>query len=927
MIKLIYPDANEELLASCEGSLAKVITSDLKSIKQASSNSITKEMLEECKPDKDHFLIHFIGVGDYEKYGFNKNADAFTKEANQKYYKTFEEGGHLFREHNSSNPEVNAIGQLKKAMYNPEMGRIELAVWGNIKKAAQEYEEALAGKPLSCSMGCFPRGTKVTMEDGSYKTIEEIKINDIIQSGSNNASNIVDTFNYKYSGNKISLNAVGLTEPIVCTGNHPIFIRRYTTSLLQDAPAICPVCGAHVKYLKTHIKRFKDDKHKAFWNTYKEALSKYEEKFVDADQVQAGDYLVSICDLPNKSNTQEEINFARFLGYFVAEGNFIKYRGKDAKLKKNPYRAVQLNFSINEDAYVNEVVSILKSFCPNTNITTQKRDKKNVYIISMYNKDFATKVFNACNEYSHGKILDQKLINNWGRACRENFLDAYVNGDGTFSKINNTLSWTTVSKSLAAQLQNIANSLGLTPHFYITEEKLRNCRNVNHLVKHREFYTGTLSQKDLYKNNFKFSKISDNTKLICNNDLVYASQFVENNLCYHKISNINIESVNDFEVFNLEVENDHTYLAQNIIVHNCSIKFDRDSITGKLCANSSQYEEHMKKHPGQYIPEYKKYAFVYNDTPKFFDLSIVKRPAERIAHYLEYKFASDNTKDWLKTASDNNGCIPSVLLAEMEGIKYSLETKFASQKKSSLLDQLKQKENEFADAIANKSASDSISIYIKGAAINSFSKDYELSNEELKSIADSKIRPESFFRELAKRASVLSFNSFVNYIYPEKDECKDEAIKLASTCMLPCLFNNLEDTGIDISALEDIFNSGSALDCIADNADADPVQDLMDQVSEKFSLDEDKKEKRIINITIINANNDKNNLDQILPSILKSASEVDTNSLLYNKAKKYAASYAVYKIAAINDIEKFKGEKLNDASLYSLIAQNYIYNF
>lgn len=512
MIKLIYPDANEELLASCEGSLAKVITSDLKSIKQASSNSITKEMLEECKPDKDHFLIHFIGVGDYEKYGFNKNADAFTKEANQKYYKTFEEGGHLFREHNSSNPEVNAIGQLKKAMYNPEMGRIELAVWGNIKKAAQEYEEALAGKPLSCSMGC-------------------------------------------------------------------------------------------------------------------------------------------------------------------------------------------------------------------------------------------------------------------------------------------------------------------------------------------------------------------------------------------------------------------------------SIKFDRDSITGKLCANSSQYEEHMKKHPGQYIPEYKKYAFVYNDTPKFFDLSIVKRPAERIAHYLEYKFASDNTKDWLKTAADNNGCIPSVLLAEMEGIKYSLETKFASQKKSSLLDQLKQKENEFADAIANKSASDSKSVYIKGAAINSFSKDYELSNEELKSIADSKIRPESFFRELAKRASVLSFNSFVNYIYPEKDECKDEAIKLASTCMLPCLFNNLEDTGIDISALEDIFNSGSALDCIADNADADPVQDLMDQVSEKFSLDEDKKEKRIINITIINANNDKNNLDQILPSILKSASEVDTNSLLYNKAKKYAASYAVYKIAAINDIEKFKGEKLNDASLYSLIAQNYIYNF
>ena len=154
MNKIIYPDANEQLSSELQGKFATFIDHDkfYGHVKQASSNVITKAMLEDCKPDKDHFLIHFTAVGDYEKYGFNKNADSFPKFANQKYYKTFETNAHLFREHRSDNPS-KAIGIIKKAMYNPEMGRIEVAAWANIKKASEEYEKAKNGLPLSCSMG------------------------------------------------------------------------------------------------------------------------------------------------------------------------------------------------------------------------------------------------------------------------------------------------------------------------------------------------------------------------------------------------------------------------------------------------------------------------------------------------------------------------------------------------------------------------------------------------------------------------------------------------------------------------------------------------------------------------------------------------------------------------------------------------------
>lgn len=154
MKKLIYPDSNSSLFNSLDGVMVSVIrdTNFYTNIKKASSSAISRQLLEDCKPDKDHFLIHITAIGDDETYGFNKNADGFPKKANEKYYKTFETNANLFREHNSSSKD-NRIGIIKAAAYNNDMHRIEVVAWANIKKAAAEYETALSGKPLSSSMG------------------------------------------------------------------------------------------------------------------------------------------------------------------------------------------------------------------------------------------------------------------------------------------------------------------------------------------------------------------------------------------------------------------------------------------------------------------------------------------------------------------------------------------------------------------------------------------------------------------------------------------------------------------------------------------------------------------------------------------------------------------------------------------------------
>jgi hypothetical protein len=150
VLKVHYQTDQEVLFAACGGMMSTLIDTE-RGVKCAASDAIGRDVIEAMRPDKDHFLQHVVAMGDHELYGPNRNADAWTKEANSTCYPTFVKYGHYFREHRHSNPAL-AIGSIKHAAYNDRMARIELLVWGHKKKAAEEYAAARAGKPLSYSM-------------------------------------------------------------------------------------------------------------------------------------------------------------------------------------------------------------------------------------------------------------------------------------------------------------------------------------------------------------------------------------------------------------------------------------------------------------------------------------------------------------------------------------------------------------------------------------------------------------------------------------------------------------------------------------------------------------------------------------------------------------------------------------------------------
>lgn len=154
MIKIHYQDDQENLLAECGGHMSALISTE-RGVKSAASDLIDKDTVERFRPPDSHFLVHCIAMGDQETYGPNKNGDGWPKEGLARKHQTFVSNGHFFREHRNRDPKQK-IGDIKYAAYKPVsdggMGRVELLMWGDKEKAAEEYEMAKEGKELCFSM-------------------------------------------------------------------------------------------------------------------------------------------------------------------------------------------------------------------------------------------------------------------------------------------------------------------------------------------------------------------------------------------------------------------------------------------------------------------------------------------------------------------------------------------------------------------------------------------------------------------------------------------------------------------------------------------------------------------------------------------------------------------------------------------------------
>lgn len=317
----------------------------------------------------------------------------------------------------------------------------------------------------------------------------------------------------------------------------------------------------------------------------------------------------------------------------------------------------------------------------------------------------------------------------------------------------------------------------------------------------------------------------------------------------------------------------------------CSIPHDFCSCCKKASRTPREYCTHLKEKLLQYLPEYQKYAFMINKQPKFKDISAVEKPADRIAHFLEYMFGEG--PEMAKAASSNR-IITGAEWATFYGMPEDedISRYFLCGQKGALLEKLAAEEAWLEKTLHNKEASSNMKLDFVRSSIP-YLQDGDLADEDLEAIRY--VRPGTLFSELSKRSAILPIRSFMAYISGQKLNELDPVLVKQACCCMPGMFQKLMAQGCGASEMLGMFDGSDSLSAACDSANGDIIQKIMDKADQKFGISVPQMQGRVVSM-----------------SANKCASELTTpkqTGEVGPEAELIAEMYALYKVSALADMQ------------------------
>lgn len=409
----------------------------------------------------------------------------------------------------------------------PDMIQVGSVTDINVKELVEKY-----GVPDFICGGspCFAAGTKVLTIEG-YKNIEDVEVGDLVLTHENRYKPVLRV------GNKVAqtykLHAQGFVD-VICTENHPFYARKKNF-----------VC-----YIQENGK---PSKH----------LELAEPEWVEAGALKGTYYIAHNIENQSEENplciTEDE---AWVIGRYIADGHTRKDKRYDCKPDgrkgHNGSRAWQLILSIGNDK--------VEKFCSHIKDLHYSCYKHgdSVHRVIFSNKRLVQIVEDQCGIGSKNKMFGEAIIS-LPKYLLEIVLMAFLEGDGHYVRGNKTWNITTISEMLPITIQRVISKLYGT-HINVT----------HHIPDEYRMLCGRLvHQNPQYA--IRFSSHSHCTdKVKCIGDKIWsgAKDFVP---------------IGKQTVYNLEVEEDNSYTANNIIVHNCQ----SFSFSGKMKGMSTAQGEEI----------------------------------------------------------------------------------------------------------------------------------------------------------------------------------------------------------------------------------------------------------------------------------------------------------------------------------------------
>ena len=413
---------------------------------------------------------------------------------------------------------------------------------------------------------CFIPGTLVTMGDGTVRPIESVREGDLVYTHLGRVKRVTETFVRQVSEPILEVKPRGTTERLFVTSEHPFFVFRPVVACIHCGVGIHREhrCISHLlgKYYCTK------DCYYAHRVANAVLLKSKVGEFVPARDLTNRDF-VSTPVVKDLSATNLTPGQARLIGLFAAEGYYELDSGRG-----NEKVGVVWAFNKDErDTLANNVVKLLKLEFGVEGVIRKHSVDNGIHVTTRTNRELV-KFF---SQWIHGKgsktkFLDQTLLTA-ERSVQLEVVRGWFEGDGCYvvTKVDSRLTATSSSRSLANQMQMILYRLGVSSHTTFQVTKGRRRLKVGTRVK-------VISDPSKECHSWSVTCGSGWVREIVE-DTVYEGLY---DTAVQKVPDLRflngyhlqiIEKVGYIDytgpVYNFDVEDDHSYIANGVAVHNC----------------------------------------------------------------------------------------------------------------------------------------------------------------------------------------------------------------------------------------------------------------------------------------------------------------------------------------------------------------------
>lgn len=441
-----------------------------------------------------------------------------------------------------------------------------------IKKAIKDKKFMPAGRILSgrglnkkgrkiTYSNCFIAGTPVLTKDG-YKPIEKVVTGDKVVTHNNRLKTVNATMVNNYNDILYEISTPGNKEPIYCTANHPFL----TTNGWKKACDLSKDDYIKSGFLKKQtfnniifdILNYFDLDQYSQKEKYDFEIKEENEKIFLRTSFYSGNNAYSHKD-SSKINRYIKIDeeLLYIFGVYLANGSITKRENKSyysiwqiVGNKKDKEKLLKMKNKIEESFGVK-----LNTYEPKTQET---------FIIRIDNPLLAEFFYHLFGDKSDTKKIPDIFKNSLDIALGVIDTDGCITNNGVYQLVLNNLTLINQVKNilelygyLCSNIQNVNQSLGTEYTAYRLRTKIAS-----------SFLVINNTQKN--KNEYNDNRLDDPKQFISTNTAIF-----ENKELFLKIKvlrKINLNKIGaNIKVYNISVEEDHSYVVDGLVVHNCYV--------------------------------------------------------------------------------------------------------------------------------------------------------------------------------------------------------------------------------------------------------------------------------------------------------------------------------------------------------------------